>query len=43
MSRKRIVKPQRSPPAIGPYSHAVRCGEFLYGSAGGFTVSPPTL
>jgi 2-iminobutanoate/2-iminopropanoate deaminase len=30
MSRKRIVTPQKSPPAIGPYSHAVRCGEFLF-------------
>ena len=30
MHSKRIIKPAKSAPAIGPYNHAVRIGDFLF-------------
>ena len=30
MPKKTIIKPARSPAAIGPYNHAVRVGELLF-------------
>jgi len=37
--KKTAFKPSGAPPAIGPYSHAVRAGEFLF-CAGQIPVSP---
>ena len=30
MATKQIIKPAQSPAAVGPYSHAVRIGDFLF-------------
>jgi 2-iminobutanoate/2-iminopropanoate deaminase len=30
MSQKTIIKPAKSPAAVGPYSHAVRIGDLLF-------------
>jgi 2-iminobutanoate/2-iminopropanoate deaminase len=30
MATKTIVKPVKSPAAVGPYNHAVRAGDFLF-------------
>jgi 2-iminobutanoate/2-iminopropanoate deaminase len=30
MPKKTIIKPAKSPPAVGPYNHAVRVGDFLF-------------
>lgn len=30
MSTKKIVQPQNAPAPLGPYSHAVRAGDFLF-------------
>jgi len=30
MSKKQIIKPAKSAPAVGPYNHAVRIGELLF-------------
>src|SRR5215469_5683967 len=30
MPEKKIIKPAKSPPAVGPYNHAVRIGELLF-------------
>jgi len=39
MSTKTIVRPAGSPAAVGPYHHAVRCGDFLF-SAGQIPIDP---
>ncbi len=41
MSVKKVVKPAKSPPAIGPYNHAVRVGDFLF-CAGQIPIDPAT-
>jgi 2-iminobutanoate/2-iminopropanoate deaminase len=38
---KTIIKPAGAPPAIGPYSHAVRVGDLLF-CAGQIPVDPAT-
>lgn len=30
MPKKQIIKPAKSAPAVGPYNHAVRVGDFLF-------------
>ncbi len=30
MATKQIIKPAQSPAAVGPYSHAVRIGDFIF-------------
>src|SRR6266481_9051204 len=30
MATKQIIKPAKSPPAVGPYNHAVRVGDLLF-------------
>src|SRR5215813_4401917 len=30
MATKKVIKPAKSPPAVGPYNHAVRAGDFLF-------------
>jgi len=39
MATKTIIKPAKSPAAIGPYNHAVRVGDLLF-SAGQIPISP---
>jgi 2-iminobutanoate/2-iminopropanoate deaminase len=41
MPAKIIVKPPKSPPAIGPYNHGVRAGELLF-CAGQIPIIPET-
>jgi 2-iminobutanoate/2-iminopropanoate deaminase len=41
MPTKTIIKPAKSPPAIGPYNHAVRVGDFLF-CAGQIPIDPAT-
>jgi 2-iminobutanoate/2-iminopropanoate deaminase len=41
MSRKTIIKPAKSPAAVGPYNHAVRIGDLLF-SAGQIPLDPAT-
>lgn len=41
MALKTILKPAGSPPAVGPYNHAVRVGDFLF-SAGQIPLDPGT-
>ena len=41
MATKQIIKPAKSPPAVGPYNHAVRVGEFLF-CAGQIPLDPAT-
>jgi 2-iminobutanoate/2-iminopropanoate deaminase len=41
MPKKTIIKPARSAPAIGPYSHAVRIGDLLF-CAGQIPIDPTT-
>jgi 2-iminobutanoate/2-iminopropanoate deaminase len=41
MTEKRIVQPAQSPPAAGPYSHAVRFGPLLFCS-GQIGIDPAT-
>lgn len=41
MSRKSIIKPAKSPAAVGPYNHAVRIGDLLF-SAGQIPLDPAT-
>lgn len=36
---KQIIKPAKSPAAVGPYNHAVRIGELLF-SAGQIPIDP---
>ena len=39
MPRKIIIKPAKSPVAVGPYNHAVRIGDLLF-CAGQIPISP---
>lgn len=39
MAAKHIIKPQKSPAAVGPYNHAVRVGDLLF-SAGQIPIDP---
>lgn len=39
MSKKTIIKPAKSPPAVGPYNHAVRAGDLLF-CAGQIPIDP---
>ncbi len=41
MAAKRIVKPAKSAPAVGPYNHAVRIGDLLF-CAGQIPLDPAT-
>ena len=41
MANKRIIKPARSAPAVGPYNHAVRIGDLLF-CAGQIPLDPAT-
>ncbi len=38
---KKIIKPAKSAPAVGPYNHAVRVGDFLF-CAGQIPLDPAT-
>jgi len=38
---KQIIKPAKSAPAVGPYNHAVRVGDFLF-CAGQIPIDPGT-
>jgi 2-iminobutanoate/2-iminopropanoate deaminase len=39
MATKQIIKPRNSPPALGPYNHAVRIGDLLF-CAGQIPIDP---
>ena len=39
MQKKTVIKPTNSPPAVGPYNHAIRVGEFLF-CAGQIPIEP---
>lgn len=39
MATKQIIKPAKSPAAVGPYNHAVRVGDFLF-CAGQIPLNP---
>ncbi len=39
MATKTIIKPKNSPPALGPYNHAVRVGDLLF-CAGQIPIDP---
>ena len=39
MTTKTIIKPKHSPPALGPYNHAVRVGDLLF-CAGQIPIDP---
>jgi 2-iminobutanoate/2-iminopropanoate deaminase len=41
MPEKKIIKPAKSAPAVGPYNHAVRLGELLF-CAGQIPIDPAT-
>jgi 2-iminobutanoate/2-iminopropanoate deaminase len=41
MPKKLIIKPAKSPPAVGPYNHAVRVGDLLF-CAGQIPIDPAT-
>jgi len=41
MSEKKIIKPAKSAPAVGPYNHAVRFGDLLF-CAGQIPLDPST-
>jgi len=41
MATKQIITPAKSPAAVGPYSHAVRAGDWLF-CAGQIPVDPAT-
>src|SRR6185369_8287432 len=41
MSKKIVIKPAKSPPAVGPYNHAVRIGDLLF-CAGQIPLDPLT-
>ena len=41
MSKKIIIKPAKSAPAVGPYNHAVRVGDLLF-CAGQIPIDPGT-
>jgi 2-iminobutanoate/2-iminopropanoate deaminase len=39
MATKTIIRPKKSPPAVGPYNHAVRTGDLLF-CAGQIPIDP---
>src|SRR5687767_15058470 len=39
MPTKTIIRPKKSPPAVGPYNHAVRVGDILF-CAGQIPIDP---
>ena len=41
MANKTIIKPAKSPTAVGPYNHAVRVGDLLF-CAGQIPIEPAT-
>ena len=41
MANKTVIKPKNSPPALGPYNHAVRTGDLLF-CAGQIPIDPQT-
>ena len=41
MATKQVIKPRRSPAAVGPCNHAVRTGELLF-CAGQISIDPAT-
>ena len=41
MATKQIIKPAKSPTAVGPYNHAVRTGDLLF-CAGQIPIEPAT-
>ena len=41
MAKKTVIKPAQSPPAVGPYNHAVRIGDLLF-CAGQIPIDPAT-
>ena len=41
MATKQIIKPAKSPTAVGPYNHAVRSGDLLF-CAGQIPIEPAT-
>lgn len=41
MATKQIIKPAKSPAAVGPYNHAVRIGDLLF-CAGQIPIDPAT-
>jgi 2-iminobutanoate/2-iminopropanoate deaminase len=41
MASKTIIRPKKSPPAVGPYNHAVRVGDMLF-CAGQIPIDPKT-
>jgi 2-iminobutanoate/2-iminopropanoate deaminase len=41
MANKQVIKPARSAPAVGPYNHAVKVGDFLF-CAGQIPLDPAT-
>ena len=41
MAAKKIIKPAKSPAAVGPYNHAVRVGDLLF-CAGQIPIDPAT-
>jgi 2-iminobutanoate/2-iminopropanoate deaminase len=41
MATKQIIKPAKSPAAVGPYNHAVRVGDLLF-CAGQIPIEPAT-
>ena len=41
MVTKTVIKPKNSPPALGPYNHAVRVGDLLF-CAGQIPIDPAT-
>ncbi len=41
MSKKHVIKPDKSAPAVGPYNHAVRIGDLLF-CAGQIPLDPAT-
>ena len=41
MPKKTVIKPAKSPPAVGPYNHAIRTGDLLF-CAGQIPLDPAT-
>ncbi len=41
MAQKQIIKSPKSPAAVGPYNHGVRCGDLLF-CAGQIPIEPAT-
>ncbi len=41
MPEKKVIRPRQSPPAVGPYNHAIRFGQLLF-CAGQIPIDPAT-